>query len=259
MAIGKVVFIGAGPGDPELITVKGMRYLQQAEVVVYAGSLVNSELLKWARPDAEVYNSATMTTEEIIDILVREALRGRLVARLKSGDPAIYGALWEEIAPLEALGIPYEIVPGVTAALAAAAVLRIELTVPREAQHVIITRASHRVPMRGSLTDAARFVRDLGATAVIYTGVHVIDKVVQNLIEGGLPPDAPVAVVYKATWPDQKVVKGTLSDIVEKVKAERIVKDAVIIVGEAVAPREKPRSAVYDPRHSHSYRPARES
>jgi len=251
------VFIGAGPGDPELITVKGLKYLQAADVVVYAGSLVNPELLKYARPDAEVYNSASMTTEEIVSILVEKASKGLLVARLKSGDPSIYGALWEEIIPLQLLGIPYEVVPGVTAALAAASAMKIELTVPKRVQHVVITRASTRVPMRGSLVDVAEFMRKTGAVAVIYTGVHVIDKVVHELLQGGLGTDTPVAVVYKATWPDQKIVTGTLGDIAEKVKRERIVRDSIIIVGEPVSPPELPRSSVYDPSHSHSYRPRR--
>ncbi|MEM1637272.1 MAG: precorrin-4 C(11)-methyltransferase [Pyrobaculum sp.] len=255
MAVGKVVFIGAGPGDPELITVKGMRYLQAADVVVYAGSLVGPEVLKWARPDAEVYDSSSLTLEEIVQILIKKASEGKLVARLKSGDPSIYGALWEEIIPLEAASIPYEVVPGVTAALAAAAQMRIELTIPKRVQHVVITRASARVPMRGSLKDVATFMLTTGAVAVVYTGVHVIDKVVRELSEGGLPPDTPVAVVYKATWPDQKIVRGTLADIAAKVKREGIVKDAVIIVGESAGPREIPRSSVYDPSHAHSYRP----
>lgn len=252
-----MVFIGAGPGDPELITVKGMRYLQQADVVVYAGSLVSPEVLKWARQDAEVYDSSPLTLEEIVEILIRKAMEGKLVARLKSGDPSIYGALWEEVLPLEAAGIPYEVVPGVTAALAAAAQMRIELTIPKRTQHVVITRASARVPMRGSLRDVAAFMLATGAVAVVYTGVHVIDKVVKELTDGGLPPDTPVAVVYKATWPDQKIVRGTLADIAAKVKAERIVKDAVIIVGESAGPREVPRSSVYDPSHAHSFRPER--
>ncbi|CCC81737.1 precorrin-4 C(11)-methyltransferase [Thermoproteus tenax] len=252
---GKVVFVGAGPGDPELITVKGMRYLQQADVVVYAGSLVNPELLKYAKPNAKIYDSASLTTEEIVDILVREASQGKLVVRLKSGDGGVYGALWEEILPLQALGIEFEIVPGITAALAAAAVMNIELTVPKLIQTVVITRASARVEMRGSLKEAAKFAATNGAVLAIYTGVHVIDKVVKELVDGGLPPDTPAAVVYKATWPDQKVVRGTLSDIARKVREERITRDAVILVGESVAPREVPRSSVYDPRHTHSYRP----
>jgi precorrin-4/cobalt-precorrin-4 C11-methyltransferase len=135
--------------------------------------------------------------------------------------------------------------------------MEIELTVPKEVQTVVITRASARVEMRGDLKTAARFAREMGAVLAIYTGVHVIDKVVKELTEGGLPPETPVGVVYKASWPDEKIVVGTLADIAEKVKAERIVRDAVIIVGSSVKPREVPRSAVYNPAFSHSYRRAR--
>ncbi|MCC6020206.1 MAG: precorrin-4 C(11)-methyltransferase [Thermoproteaceae archaeon] len=255
--LGKVVFVGAGPGDPELITVRGMKYLQQADVIIYAGSLVSPDILKYAKPEVEIYNSATMTTEEIVDIMVRKAIEGKLVVRLKSGDPSIYGALWEEVMPLQRLGIPFEIVPGVTAALAAAASMKIELTVPKVVQTVVITRASARVEMRGDLRTAARFAREMGAVLAIYTGVHVIDKVVRELTEGGLPPETPVAVVYKASWPDEKIVAGTLADIAERVKAEGITRDSVIIVGESVRPAEVPRSAVYDPARGHSYRKAR--
>ncbi|ADN51281.1 precorrin-4 C(11)-methyltransferase [Vulcanisaeta distributa] len=255
--VGKVVFVGAGPGDPELITVKGMKYLQQADVVIYAGSLVNPEVLRWARPGAEIHNSASMTLEEIVDIMITRAREGKLVVRLKSGDASIYGALLEEIIALREAGIPYEVVPGVTAALAAAAVLGIELTLPKVAQTLIITRASARVPMQGSIKDFAKAML-IGATMAIYTGVHLIDKVVKELREAGVPDDTPVAVVYKATWPDQVIIRGTLSDIAEKVKRARITKDSVIIVGKAADPSilDTPvRSSVYDPRHTHSFRP----
>lgn len=257
--VGKVIFVGAGgPGDPELITVKGMKYLQQADVIIYAGSLVNPEILKWARPNAEIHNSASMTLEEIVDIMVRRAREDKLVVRLKSGDASIYGALLEEVIALREAGIPYEVVPGVTAALAAAAVLGIELTLPKVAQTVIITRASARVPMRGSIRDFAGALL-IGATMAIYTGVHLIDKVVKELREAGVPDDTPVTVVYKATWPDQMIIRGgTLSDIAEKVKRAKITKDSVIIVGKAADPSilDTPvRSSVYDPRHTHSFRP----
>ncbi|WP_054844049.1 precorrin-4 C(11)-methyltransferase [Vulcanisaeta souniana] len=257
--VGKVVFVGgAGSGDPELITVKGMKYLQQADVVIYAGSLVNPDVLRWARPGAEIHNSASMTLEEIVDIMVTRAREGKLVVRLKSGDASIYGALLEEIIALREAGIPYEVVPGgVTAALAAAAVLGIELTLPKVAQTLIITRASARVTMQGSIKDFAKAML-IGATMAIYTGVHLIDKVVKELREAGVPDDTPVAVVYKATWPDQVIIRGTLSDIAEKVKRARITKDSVIIVGKAADPSilDTPvRSSVYDPRHTHSFRP----
>ncbi len=254
---GKVVFVGAGPGDPELITLKGYKYLREADVVVYADSLVNSEILRFVKPGAEVYDSSILTTEEIVEILARKAAEGKLVVRLKSGDSGIYGALWEEMLPLLQMGIEVEVVPGVTAALAAAAVMGIELTIPKKVQTVVLTRASARVEMPGDLKIVARFMKEMGAVAVVYTGVHVIEKVVKELLEGGLPPETPVAVVYKATWPDQKIIRGTLADIAQKVRQERVTKDAVIIVGDSVAPREIPRSSVYDPTHAHSYRPAR--
>lgn len=242
-----------------MITVKGMRYLGEADVVIYAGSLVNPEILRYAKPGAEIYNSASMTLEEIVNIMVSRASEGKFVVRLKSGDSGIYGALMEEIWALEEFGIPYEVVPGVTAALASAAVLGIELTLPKVSQTVIITRESARVPMPGSVRDFAPLI-NLGSTMAIYTGVHLIDKVVRHLREGGVPDDMPVSVVYKATWPDQVVVTGTLSDIAEKVKRARLVKDSVILVGRVVNPRalrELARSSVYDPAHSHSFRVAR--
>ena len=257
---GKVVFIGAGPGDPELITVKALRYIRRADVILYAGSLVNPNIVaRWGRRDAEVINPADLTLEEIVSIMVDRARRGMLVARLKSGDPSIYGALLEEMWALEEAGVEYEVVPGITAAVAAAAVLNIELTMPKLVQTVIITRASVRVPMEGSLKDYAPFAAR-GAVLVIYTAVHVIDRVVAEFREAGLPEDTPVAVVYKATWPDQRVVKGVLKDIAEKVKREGIVRDAVVIVGKSADPvlyKNLIRSSVYDPAHSHSYRPRR--
>ncbi|MEM3292390.1 MAG: precorrin-4 C(11)-methyltransferase [Saccharolobus sp.] len=255
--VGKVVFIGSGPGDPELITVKGKKYIETADVIIYAGSLVNQELLKWARPDAEIYNSAPLTLNEIVEIMVRKASEGKLVARLKSGDSSIYGALFEEMWALEAAGIPYEVVPGITAAIAAASVIPIELTVPKLAQTVIITRASLRVPMQGSIKDYAKMVKT-GATMVIYTGIHIIDRVVEELKEGGLDDNTPVIVVYRATWPEQKIIKGNLGNIASKVREAKIYRDSVIIVGLSAEPnliKNMVRSSVYDPRHNHSYRP----
>ncbi|ACP44404.1 precorrin-4 C11-methyltransferase [Sulfolobus islandicus Y.G.57.14] len=255
--VGKVVFIGSGPGDPELITVKAKKYIETADVIVYAGSLVNPEILKWSRKDAEVYNSSSLTLNEIVEIMVKKASEGKLVVRLKSGDSSIYGALFEEMWALEAAGIPFEVVPGITAAIAAASVIPIELTVPKLSQTVIITRASLRVPMQGSIKDFAKMVK-IGATMVIYTGIHIIDRVVNELKEGGLTDDTPVIVVYRATWPEQRIIKGTLADIVSKVREAKIYRDSVIIVGLASDPQQiknMVRSSVYDPKHNHSYRP----
>ena len=253
---GKVVFVGAGPGDPELITVKGLRYLQAADVVVYAGSLVNPELLKFAKPGAELIDSSRLTFEEIVNILVNRAREGKLVVRLKSGDSHIYGALQEELDAVRSAGIEVEDVPGVSAFQAAAAAIMRELTLPGVSQTIIIARADVRsgsVPPRERLRDLASH----GATMAIYTAVHVIDRVVQELLEGGYPPDTPVVVVYKASWPDQKIVWGTLSDIAEKVRAERITRTAVILVGNVLTAKEYLRSRVYDGSFTHSFRRGR--
>ena len=257
---GKVVFVGAGPGDPELITVKAKTYIEDADVVIYAGSLVNEEIVKrWARKDAEKINSANLTLEEISKVMVERAKEGKLVVRLKSGDFSIYGALMEEVWALQEAGIPYEFVPGITAALAAASVAGIELTLPKISQTVIITRGSARVEMEGSIKDYAPFVNK-GASLVIYTGVHIVDKVYRELKEGGVSDDTPAIVVYKATWPDQKVIKCTVGELVKRVKEEKVFKDAVIIVGKVADPdryKDLVRSSVYDPNHAHSFRPKR--
>lgn len=254
---GKVVFIGAGPGDPELITVKAKKYIEEADVILYAGSLVNPEILYWAKRDAELINTAELTHEEIVDIMVRKAKEGKLVARLKSGDFSIYGALNEELQAIKKEGIDYELVPGITAAIAAASSLGIELTLPRVSQTLIITRASASVPMEGSIKDYAPFLNK-GASMVIYTGVHIIDKVVEELKEGGVPEDSPIAVVYKATWKgEEKIIRGTLKDIAEKVKKERITRDAVIIVGRILTPEKYNfRSSAYDEKHYSGFRVA---
>jgi len=256
---GKVVFVGSGPGDPELITVKAKNYLEEADVILYAGSLVNPELLKWARRDVEIVNTAELTTEQLTDIMIKRAKEGKLVVRLKSGDFSIYGALMEELWALQDAGVDYELVPGITAAIAAASVLGIELTLPRVSQTVIITRAAASVPMEGSIKDFAPLLNK-GASMVIYTGIAVIDKVVEELKEGGVPDDTPVAVVYKATWWDeQKIILGEVKDIAEKVKKEKITRDAVIVVGKIVRPEKYKglvRSAAYDPSHYSGFRVA---
>lgn len=253
---GKVIFVGAGPGDPELITVKAKNYIEDADVILYAGSLINPEILKWARKDAEIINTAELTMEEITDIMIKKVKEGKLVVRIKSGDFSIYGALTEEIWALQDAKVDYDFVPGITAALAAASALGIELTLPRVSQTVIITRASGNVPMVGSLKDFAPLIYK-GASLVIYTGAHIIDKVVSELREAGIKEDQSIAVVYKATWKDEKIVKGTLKDIAEKVKKEKITRDAVILIGEILAPEKykgEIRSSAYDPNYVTGFR-----
>jgi precorrin-4/cobalt-precorrin-4 C11-methyltransferase len=251
----KVYFIGAGPGDAELITVKGARLLREADVVVYAGSLVDRELVRTYAPAAEVYDSAGMTLEETTRVLAEAVMAGRRVVRLHTGDPAIYGAIQEQMAELDRLGIGYAVVPGVTSAFAAAAALRQELTLPGVSQTVIITRLAGKtpVPERERLAEIA----GIGATLVIYLSVSMIEQVVAELLEGAYTPATPVAVVAKASWPDEQTVEGTLADIAAKVRAAGIAKQALIIVGDVLNARREglnAKSLLYDKEFSHEYR-----
>ncbi len=252
MAQGKVYFVGAGPGDPELITVKGRSLLEKADVILYTGSLVPAEILNYAQPGAVLHNSAEMILEEIVGIMIASAKAGQTVVRLHSGDPCIYGTLSEQMQELDGQGIEYEVVPGVSSAFAAAAVLKTELTVPELSQTVILTRieGKTKMPQREELARLASH----HATLVIFLSTQYIDRVVSELCKE-YSMDTPVAVVQKASWPDQKVVRGTLSDIVQKVKEAKIVWTALIIVGEVL--REgvmKPKSRLYDKSFSHGYR-----
>ena len=250
-----VHFVGAGPGDAELITVKGARLLGEAEVVVYAGSLVDRELVRTHAPNAEVWDSAGMTLEETTQVLAQAVADERRAVRLHTGDPSIYGAIQEQMAELDRLGIGYEIVPGVTSAFAAAAALKQELTLPEVSQTVIITRLEGKtpVPERERLSEIAR----LGATLVIYLSVSMIDRVVEELLEGSYRPDTPAAVVARASWPDELIVEGTLADIAEKVTDARIGKQAVILVGDVLRVRReglKAKSLLYDRGFTHGCR-----
>lgn len=250
-----VYFIGAGPGDTELITVKGARLLREADVVVYAGSLVDRELVGVYAPDAEVWDSAGMTLEETTRVLVQTAVDGRRAVRLHTGDPSIYGAIQEQMAELDRAGVPYEVVPGVTSAFAAAASLKQELTLPEVSQTVIITRLEGRtpVPERERLAEVAR----LGTTLVIYLSVSMIDRVVADLLRGAYCADTPVAVVCRASWPDEMIIEGTLGDVAAKVNAAGIDRQAVILVGDVLRARRegmKARSLLYDSEFSHGFR-----
>ncbi|HXV20667.1 MAG TPA: precorrin-4 C(11)-methyltransferase [Desulfuromonadales bacterium] len=251
----KVHFIGAGPGDAELITVKGARLLREADVVVYAGSLVDRELVRTYAPQAQVWDSAGMTLEETTKVLAEAVTAGKKAVRLHTGDPAIYGAIQEQMAELDRLGIGYAVVPGVTSAFAAAAALGQELTLPEVSQTVILTRIAGRtpVPEREKLSEIAR----LGATLVIYLSVSMVEKVVAELLQGAYTPETPVAVVAKASWPDEQLVEGTLADIAEKVRAAGIDRQALILVGDVLAARRegmKAKSLLYDRGFSHGFR-----
>ncbi len=251
--MGKVYFIGAGPGDPELITIKGRRILDEAQVVIYAGSLVNPALLDGLK--ADIYNSASMSLEEIIEVMKKAVKEGKTVARLHTGDTTFYSAITEQIDELKRLEIDYEIVPGVTSAAAATAALGQELTIPEISQTVIFTRQAGRtpVPERERLSSLATHQTSM----VIFLSVSMIDKVVEELREGGYPEDIPVAVIYKASWPEQKVIRGTLDNIVTKVKSEGINRTAIILVGEALRASETElgkRSRLYHSQFQHGCR-----
>lgn len=251
----KVHFIGAGPGDPELITLKGAKLLREADVVIYAGSLVNRELLRAHAPDAVVYDSSSMTLEETTAAIAEAVLSGNNVVRLHTGDPSIYGAIQEQMEELDRLGITYEVVPGVTSACAAAAALRQELTLPEVSQTVIITRLAGRTPVpdRESLSEIAK----TGATLVIYLSVSMIDRVVTELLEGAYTSETPAVVVFRASWPDERVIEGTLADIAKLVREAEIGKQAIILVGDVLKARTeglKAKSLLYDREFSHGCR-----
>ncbi|MBI5656053.1 MAG: precorrin-4 C(11)-methyltransferase [Geobacter sp.] len=250
-----VHFVGAGPGDAELITIKGARLLGEAQVVVYAGSLVDRELVRTYAPDADLFDSAGMTLAETTQALAEAVLAGRRAIRLHTGDPSIYGAIQEQMAELDRLGIGYEVVPGVTSACAAAAALKQELTLPEVSQTVIITRLAGRtpVPEREQLAEIAR----IGATLVIYLSVSMIEQVVEALLQGAYAQETPAAVVARATWPDEQLVEGSLADIAAKVREAGIGKQAVILVGDVLRARREGLQAVsrlYDSEFSHEFR-----
>lgn len=244
-------FIGAGPGDPELITVKGARLLREADLVIYAGSLVNPALI--ADLDAEVHNSAAMDLPAIVTMMIEAARAGRKVVRLHTGDPAIFGAIREQMAELDAAGVPYEVVPGVTSATATAAALKVELTLPEVSQTVIITRHAGRTPVPEK--ENLRSLAAHQATLLIFLSVGMIDQVVTELIAGGLPPRTPAAVVEKASWPAERIIRAPLDRLAAEVRAAGIKKTAMIAVGRVFA--EGPPavfSKLYDPEFTHGCR-----
>jgi precorrin-4/cobalt-precorrin-4 C11-methyltransferase len=252
----KVVFIGAGPGDPELITLKGKKWLEQADVVIYTGSLLNPEYLKYCKKDAELYDSAKMGLPEMLKVMVAGAKADKLVVRLHDGDPSFYGAIQEVMTDLDMEGIEYFRIPGISCLLGGAAALNRELTLPNISQTVIITRPEGRTPV-----PEAESIRKLAAhqaTMVIFLGTQHIKKVVDELQKGGYSKETPCQVVYKATWPEQKIVKGTLADIVEKVAAQGITETALIFVGRVLDPESYDLSKLYDPKFTTAFRKGEE-
>ncbi len=247
-----VYFIGAGPGDPELITLKGHKLIQQCAVVLYAGSLVPEELLDDCAVDAHIEDTASLNLEEIIERIENAHHNNQDVARVHSGDPSIYGAIGEQMRRLEALDIPYQIIPGVTAASASAALLKKEFTLSGVSQTVIYTRYGSKTPMPEKENLSALAAH--GATLAIHLGVSHIHKIVKDLIPH-YGEDCPVAVCYRTGWPDQDYVTGTLNDIAAKVRAKKFTRTSLILVGQVLQPEEFNDSFLYDESKAHIYRP----
>ena len=246
--------MGCGPGDPELLTVKAKKLIQKADVVVYSGSLIPKDIIKLCKK-AELHDAAKLVREQIFDILKDAALEQKLVVRLHDGDPSIYGAIREQTDNLKKAGIKYEIVPGITSFLASAALLGTELTLPGVTQTIIVTRAESRtkVPPREKISELAKHQ----ATMIFYLSVHLISDIVKEALKGGYPASTPVAAIYRASWKDEKIITGTLKDIVKKIRDEKITRTAIIIVGDIVNPKHYEYSRLYDKTFSHGYRKAK--
>ncbi|MDG2285044.1 MAG: precorrin-4 C(11)-methyltransferase [Alphaproteobacteria bacterium] len=250
-----VHFIGAGPGDPDLITIKGRDLIASCPVCLYAGSLVPEAVVAYAPTGARVLDTASMTLGQIVDEIAAAHARGEDVARVHSGDPSLYGAIAEQIRRLRALKIPFDITPGVPAFAAAAAALGQELTLPEVSQSVILTRTA----MKSSAMPPGEELEELGksgATLAIHLSIRNL-RHVRRVLEPIHGPDCPVAVVYRVTWPDEKIIRGTLADIAEKVRAEKITRTALLLVGPALAVEDFRDSALYDSEHVHVLRTTR--
>ncbi|MDQ3868188.1 MAG: precorrin-4 C(11)-methyltransferase [Thermoproteota archaeon] len=248
-----VFFVGSGPGDPELITIKAKRLLEEADVIIYSGSLLNPKVLQYAKKEAKLHDASHLDREKIYRILRDSTNEGKIAIRFHDGDPGLYSTIREQIDKLEKDGIHCKVVPGITAILGAASAMNLELTLPGNTQTIIITRAEFRTPVpdREKISELAKH----GATMVFYLSVHLIADIVEELLKGGVyTKETPVAIVYRATWEDEKIIKGTLGDIAKKTKESKIIKTALIIVGDAIAPKQYEFSKVYDAGFTHGYR-----
>lgn len=250
-----VNFVGAGPGAADLITVRGKELLENADIIIYAGSLVNPVLLDYAKESCEIYNSATMTLEEVTDVMIKGEREGKAVVRLHTGDPAIYGAIREQMDILDTENIEYEVCPGVSSLFGTAAALKAEYTLPEVSQSVIVTRMAGRTPVpdRESIASFAAH----HATMVIFLSTGMLEKLSEELIRGGYEPETPAAIVYKATWDDEKVVRTTVKDLAESAAKNNITKTALITVGGFLSSAYD-RSKLYDPTFTHEFRQGKE-
>ncbi|KGK87041.1 cobalt-precorrin-4 C(11)-methyltransferase [Clostridium sp. HMP27] len=245
-----VYFIGAGPGDVDLITVKGRKILEKADVVIYAGSLVSKEHLDFCKESVEMHNSASMTLEDVIDVMKKAAGQNKMVVRLHTGDPSMYGAIKEQMDELNKFDIKYEVVPGVSSCFAAAAAIKREFTLPGVTQTLILTRVEGRTPVPAG--EDLEKLAGTGASMAIFLSISMIEKVVEKL-RRGYGKNVPIAIVERATWEDERVILGTLDDIAEKVKEANITKCAQILVGDFID-TEYDKSLLYDKTFTHMFR-----
>jgi precorrin-4/cobalt-precorrin-4 C11-methyltransferase len=251
-----VHFVGAGSGAADLITVRGARLLGEADVVIYAGSLVNPELLGYVREGCAVHNSAEMTLEQVLDVVKRAEAEGKTTVRLHTGDSSIYGAVREQFDQLEALGIEYDVCPGVSSFCGAAASLRAEYTLPEVSQTVIITRAAGRTPVPEQ--ESIRSLAAHQATMVLFLSTSLAEKLQADLLAGGYAPDTPAAVVYKATWPEERVYRCTVETLVQTVEENGLTKTSLLIVGGCLGDLYE-RSKLYDPSFTTEFRKGSET
>ncbi|MBE5901773.1 MAG: precorrin-4 C(11)-methyltransferase [Lachnospiraceae bacterium] len=247
-----VHFVGAGCGAKDLITVRGQRLIEAADVIIYAGSLVNPELLESAKPSCEIHNSAYLTLEEVISLMEKGVARGKEIVRLHTGDPSLYGAIKEQMDALSQAGISYDVCPGVTAAFGAAAALNLEYTLPGVSQSLILTRMEGKtgVPEKESIESFAAHQ----ATMAIYLSAGMLDKLSKRLVEGGYKPSTPAAIIYKASWPEEEAYICTIEDLYDTAKAHQITKTALVLVGDVIGGANYEKSRLYAADFSTEYR-----
>jgi precorrin-4/cobalt-precorrin-4 C11-methyltransferase len=249
----QVYFIGAGPGDPELLTIRAKNIIERADVIIYADSLINPEVCAYARDGVEIHQSASLSLEEITEIIINAVGQEKVVARLQSGDPGIYGAIQEQMAALDEKGVEYEIIPGVSSLFAASAALKSELTVPELSQTVIVTRIEGRTPVPPS--ENLKSLAAHQASMAIFLSASLVEKVVAELLAGGYHQDTPAAVVYRASWPDEVVLRTHLENLAGVIKSSGIKKQALILVGDFLNAQAKGRSSrIYNRDFKHEYR-----
>lgn len=245
-------FVGAGSGAPDLITIRGKKFLEEADVIIYAGSLVNPQLLDYAKEGCQIYNSAKMTLEEVLDVMREAEKAEKMTVRLHTGDPCLYGAIREQMDVLDEEGVSYDYCPGVSSFCGAASALNLEYTLPEVSQSVIITRMAGRtpVPEKESIESFAAHQ----ATMVVFLSTGLLEELSKRLIEGGYSKDTPAAIVYKATWADEKSFVCTVGTLAQTAKENQITKTALMIIGEAVAHSNYERSKLYDPGFTTEFR-----